>query len=72
MAEDEEEYETCPTCEQLIPTNRYLLHLEGLDSASPECPRTDLVEVAERARAAAQRLERDRALYHRPFTRGWA
>ena len=68
-----EGYEICPTCEQMIPADRYLLHLEGLDGARPECPRTDLVEVAERARAAASALHRQRhcALHDRPFSRGW-
>ena len=42
----------CPSCEQPISTERLDLHLAGLDGARPECPRQDLVEIAERARAA--------------------
>jgi hypothetical protein len=46
-------YETgvCPSCEQTIPPDRLEIHLGGLDGARPECPRQDLVEIAERARA---------------------
>jgi hypothetical protein len=62
----------CPSCGELIPLDRFELHLEGLDGARPECPRTDLVEVAEPARAAAQQLHRDRmfGLFNAPFSRG--
>jgi hypothetical protein len=42
----------CPSCEQEIPDDRLEIHLAGLDGARPECPRQDLVEIAERARAA--------------------
>jgi hypothetical protein len=47
-------YETgiCPSCEQAIPPDRLEIHLVGLDGARPECPRQDLVEIVERARAA--------------------
>jgi hypothetical protein len=42
--------ERCPSCGQEIPEERIRLHKRGLDGASPECPLTDLVEVAMRAR----------------------
>lgn len=42
----------CPSCEQTIPPDRLEIHLAGLDGARPECPRQDLVEIAERARTA--------------------
>jgi hypothetical protein len=41
----------CPSCGQEIPPDRLELHLSGLDGARPECPRQDLEEIAERARA---------------------
>lgn len=41
---------TCPSCEQIIPVELFELHLEGLDGARPECPRTDLVEIVKLAR----------------------
>lgn len=63
----------CPSCNQVIPTDRFELHLDGLDGAHPECPRTDLVEVVERARAAANVLHSQRRsqLHGQPFSRGW-
>ena len=39
----------CQACGQNIPDDRYELHAKGLDGARPECPLTDLVEVAKRA-----------------------
>jgi hypothetical protein len=67
---DEEDGPICPSCEQMIPVERFDLHLDGLDGAHPECPRTDLVELAERAREAARQRER-RALWERPWSRAW-
>src|SRR5438128_1397676 len=40
----------CDVCGQDIPLARYSLHARGLDGARPECPLTDLVEIALRAR----------------------
>ena len=74
MGEDEhEEGPVCPSCGVTIALDRFNLHLEGLDGGHPECPRTDLSEVAERARAAAAALHRQRhfELYNQPFSRGW-
>jgi hypothetical protein len=44
------ETERCEACEQAIPAERAWLHARGLDGARPECPKTDLVEIALRAR----------------------
>jgi len=44
------ETERCQTCGQDIPADRYALHARGLDGARPECPKQDLVEIANRAR----------------------
>ena len=45
-----DETQTCAVCGQRIPLDRYALHARGLDGARPECPLTDLVEIALRAR----------------------
>jgi hypothetical protein len=66
----EEEGPVCPSCEQVIALERFELHLDGLDGAHPECPRTDLVEVAQRAREASRQREL-RALWERPWSRAW-
>jgi hypothetical protein len=70
---EEEAGTICPSCEQVIPLERFDLHLEGLDGAHPECPRTDLVEVAERAREVERQEEarRRRAVWERPWSRAW-
>lgn len=65
---DVDEGPVCPSCEQAIPLERFDLHLDGLDGAHPECPRTDLVEVAERAREEARQREQ-RRMFTRPFSR---
>lgn len=44
-------YEFCWGCRKWIPPERAELHLAGLDGARPECPRQDLEEIAQRARA---------------------
>jgi len=71
MTDVVEESPICPSCEQAIPLERFALHLDGLDGARPECPRTDLLEVAERARAEAGRQERRRrwSLVAHPWSR---
>jgi hypothetical protein len=63
-------YETgiCPSCEQKIPPERLETHLAGLDGARPECPRQDLVEIAERARAT----ESGRTLWDADRAARWA
>ena len=45
-----EELARCELCGAELASERYELHLRGLDGAHPECPRTDLVEIALRAR----------------------
>lgn len=60
---------TCPVCQQTIPIDRFQLHLDGLDGARPECPRTDLVEVARRARESAS--ARSRLAWTNPWSRRW-
>jgi hypothetical protein len=40
----------CPACEEWIPEDRLALHLDGMDGARPECPRQDLVRIAQEAR----------------------
>ena len=67
---DVDEGPICPSCEQTIPPERFDLHLAGLDGARPECPRTDLAEVAERAREETHQLE-SRALWERAWSRAW-
>ena len=42
--------EHCDTCGKDIPAARFALHLSGLDDATPECPLTDIVEIAMRKR----------------------
>lgn len=59
----------CPSCRQAIPFERLDLHLAGLDGARPECPRQDLVEIAQRAREE-QMLARHTRLWQ-PWTRAW-
>ena len=46
----DEPTQRCETCGEEIPASRYPLHASGLDGARPECPLTDLVEIAQRAR----------------------
>lgn len=70
MVDEVEDGPVCPSCEQVIPLARFDLHLSGLDGAHPECPRTDLVEVADRARAEARQLDH-RAVWERPWSRAW-
>ncbi len=67
---EEEDGPICPSCGQVILLERFELHLEGLDGGHPECPRTDLVEVAERVRETARERER-RVLWARPWSRAW-
>jgi hypothetical protein len=40
----------CDVCQQDIPASRYRLHERGLDGATPECAKQDLVEIAMRKR----------------------
>lgn len=40
----------CPSCEQVIPVERFQLHLDGLDGARAECPRQDLEAIVQRSR----------------------
>ena len=42
--------ERCDACGKEIPLARYRLHVRGLDGATPECPKQDLVEIVMRAR----------------------
>lgn len=68
---DVDEGPVCPSCQQMIPLDRFDLNLEGLDGARPECPRTDLVEVAQRAREEARQYEERRrwTVFAHPFSR---
>lgn len=69
--DEEGEGPVCPSCGTMVPLERFDLHLEGLDGAHPECPRTDLVEVAEQARRESQQREQHRlwAMFAHPFSR---
>lgn len=49
--DDVEQTQHCEACGHDIPADRYALHARGLDGARPECPLTDLVEIAMRARS---------------------
>lgn len=47
---EDEATAVCPSCEQAIPLDRIAVHLAGLDGARPECPRQDLIVIAQRER----------------------
>lgn len=48
---EDEATAVCPSCSATIPFDRLEVHLAGLDAARPECPRQDLIEIAQRERA---------------------
>jgi hypothetical protein len=50
--------ERCDACGKEIPLARYRLHVRGLDGATPECPKQDLVEIAMRKRGEWEPMRR--------------